>query len=162
MQVKLFLSRIQSVPQEELLKLASARNEEANKIAYKQAEKDFENTQKQVAALEEETVKALTGESQLDLAVVNSMLMKHRAKLEAAQQIMEDAKARMEAEKATAKKTKAQIDELLSWAECFEKADIGTKHMIVSRLISRVEIRSGYKMSLKFKISIEQFLGQNV
>ena len=33
---------------------------------YKQAQKDFENAQKQVTALEKEAVKAMTGESQLD------------------------------------------------------------------------------------------------
>ncbi|MBR0215426.1 MAG: hypothetical protein IJL96_00765, partial [Clostridia bacterium] len=122
--------------------------------------KDFENAQKQVAALEDEAVKALTGESQLDLSIVNQMLMKHRAKLEAAQHAMEDAKSRMEAEKENAKATKTQIDELLSWAECFEKADIGTKHLIVARLIERVEVSSGYKVHIKFKISLKQFLGQ--
>ena len=88
------------------------------------------------------------------------MLMKHRAKLEAAQHAMEDAKSRMEAEKENAKATKTQIDELLSWAECFEKADIGTKHLIVARLIERVEVSSGYKVHIKFKISLKQFLGQ--
>ena len=142
------------------MEIATARNEETYKVAFKQAQKDFQNAEKQVAALEEEAVKALTGESQLDLGVVNSMLMKHRAKLETSQKAMEEAQTRMEAEKANAKETKAQIDELLSWAECFEKADIGTKHLIVSRLIERVEVRIGYKMHIKFKISLKQFLGQ--
>ena len=154
-QVKLFLSKIQSVPKERLVELASARNEETYKIAYKQAEKDFQNAQKQVTALEEEAVKALTGESQLDLSVVNSMLVKHRAKLETAQRAMEDARTRMEAEKENAAATKAQIDELLSWAECFEAADIGTKHLIVARLIERVEVKTGYKVHIKFIISID-------
>ena len=158
--MKLLLSKIQSVPRERLLELASARNEETYKIAYKQAEKDYENAQKQVTALEEEAVKALTGDSQLDLGVVNSMLVKHRAKLETAQRAMEDAKTRMEAEKENAKATKTQIDELLSWAECFDNADIGTKHLIVARLIDRVEVRTGYKVHIKFKISLKQFLGQ--
>ncbi|MBR3017905.1 MAG: recombinase family protein [Clostridia bacterium] len=159
-QVKLFLSKIQSVPRERLVELASARNEETYKIAYKQAEKDFQNAQKQVTALEEEAVKALTGESQLDLSVVNSMLVKHRAKLETAQRAMEDARTRMEAEKENAAATKAQIDELLSWAECFEAADIGTKHLIVARLIERVDVNTGYKVHIKFRISLKQFLGQ--
>lgn len=66
-QVRLFLSKLEAVPKERLVELASARNEETYKVAYKQAQKDFENAQKQVTALEEEAVKALTGESQLDL-----------------------------------------------------------------------------------------------
>jgi hypothetical protein len=111
-------------------------------------------------ALEEEAVKALTGESQLDLSIVNQMLLKHRAKLEASQTAMEEAQTRMQAEQENAKATKAQVDELLSWAQCFDKADIGTKHLIVSRLIERVDVRTGYKVHIKFKISLKQFLGQ--
>ena len=159
-QVKMFLSKIESIPRERLMELASARNEETYKVAFKQAQKDFENAEKQVTALEEEAVKALTGESQLDLSVVNSMLVKHRAKLEAAHTAMEEAQTRMQAEKENAKETKAQIDELLSWAECFEKADIGTKHLIVARLVERVDVSTGYKVHIKFKISLKQFLGQ--
>ena len=159
-QVKLFLSKLEAVPKERLVELASARNEETYKVAYKQAQKDFENAQKQVTALEEEAVKALTGESQLDLSIVNQMLLKHRAKLEAAQTAMEEAQTRMQAEQENAKATKAQVDELLSWAQCFDEADIGTKHLIVSRLIERVDVRTGYKVHIKFKISLKQFLGQ--
>ena len=159
-QVRLFLSKIQAVPQDQLMELASARNEETYQVAFKQAEKDFENSQKQVTALEEEAVKALTGESQLDLTIVNQMLLKHRAKLESAQQIMEDAKHKLEQEKATAKETQSQVEELLSWAECFDKADISTRHMIIARLIDRVEVHTGYKVHIRFKISLKQFLGQ--
>ena len=67
-------------------------------IAYRQAVKDYEKAQKQVNALEEEAVKALTGESQLDLKVVNAMLLKHREKLEAAQREMEETRNRVEQE----------------------------------------------------------------
>ena len=90
-QVKLFLSKLEAVPKEQLVELASARNEETYKVAYKQAQKDFKNAQKQVTALEEEAVKVLTGESQLDLSIVNQMLLKHQAKLEASQTAMEEA-----------------------------------------------------------------------
>ena len=66
----------------------------------------------------------------------------------------------MEAEKENAKATKAQIDEVLSWAECFEAADIGTKHLIVARLIERVDVSTGNKVHIKFRVSLKQFLGQ--
>ena len=59
--------------------------------------------------MEEEAVKALTGDSQLDLGVVNSMLVKHRVKLETVQRAMKDAKKRMEAEKEKAKAAKVHI-----------------------------------------------------
>ena len=43
-------------------------------------------------------MKALTGESQLDLKVGNAMLMKHREKLESAQREMEETRNRVEQE----------------------------------------------------------------
>ena len=73
---------------------------------------------------------------------------------------MEEAQTRMQEEQENVKATRAQVDELLSWVECFEKADIGTKHLIISRLIERVDISTGYKVHIKFKISLKQFLGQ--
>lgn len=88
------------------------------------------------------------------------MPLKRRAKLEASQKAMEEAQTQMQKERENAKATKAQVDELLSWAECFDKADIGTKHLIVPRLIDRVNVRTGYKVHIKFKISLKQFLGQ--
>ena len=88
------------------------------------------------------------------------MLLKHRAKLKASQAAMEEAQTRMQEEQENAKATRAQVDELLSWVECFEKADIGTKHLIVARLIDRIEVKTGYKVYIKFKISLKQFLGQ--
>lgn len=94
--------------------------------ACKQAEKDFENIRKQVTALEERAVKALPGENRPDLDIVNSMLVKHRAGPGGARKIMAESKAKTEAGTASAKETKAQVDELLTWAECFDQADIET------------------------------------
>ena len=150
-EVRRFLVQLGTRPREELQSVASARNTEMYQIAYNQAEKEFENAQKQVTALEEEAVKALTGESQLDLSVVNTMLLKHRSKLEAAQQAMTDAQAKLEAESHSAKETKAQIDELLSWADCFDRANTETKHMIMARLIDRVELASDYKIHIRLR-----------
>ena len=48
-----------------------------------------------------------------------------------------------EAERANKKETRIQINKLLSWAAYFDTADIGTKRMIVARLVKRVEVSTG-------------------
>jgi hypothetical protein len=73
---------------------------------------------------------------------------------------MENAETKLRTEKENAKEAKAQIDELLSWAECFDKADVGTRHLIIARLIERVEVSSGHKIHIKFRISLEQYMGK--
>ena len=37
---------------------------------------------------------------------------------------------------------------------------IGAKRLIVRRLIERADVSTGYKVHIKFKISLKQFLGQ--
>ena len=160
-EVRCFLGRLASKPREELIQMASVRNEEMYKVALKQAEKEYENAQKQVTALEEEAVKALTGESPLDLSVINGMIIKHRAKRDAAAQTIEEARSRLEMEQQTSKETQAQIDEMLSWADCYDKANIETRHMIIARIIERVEIRANRKIHIKFRLSLDQFLGKS-
>ena len=45
------------------------------------------------------------------------------------------------------------ISELISWAECFEAADIGTKHLSVARLIDRIEVKTGYNVYIKSRMN---------
>ena len=127
---------------------------------YRQAVKDYEKAQKQVNALEEEAVKALTGESQLDLKVVNAMLLKHREKLEAAQREMEETRNRVEQEDQNKKATKAQVDELRTWGEIYDGAKAEIRHMIIGRLVERIDVEEGNKITIKYRVSFEQFMNK--
>jgi DNA invertase Pin-like site-specific DNA recombinase len=157
-EVRKLLSLLASTPQGELLGQAAARNEEMLKQAYKQAEKNYENIVKQLSALEDEAVKAITGESQIDLSFINAMLVKHRARLDVNTRALEQAKEKLESERQHSRAANANICELLSWGACFDHANTETKHMILSRLIDRVEVGSGYKIQIHFKVAYEQFI----
>ena len=152
------MARLGSISKEDLLKAACSQNADLYEVAYRQAEDEFQKVARQVAALEEETVKALTGESQLDLGVVNGMLLKHRAKLEECQRTMEEAKAKKEAEAENNKAAQAQVKEMLTWVERYDKASVEAKHMIIAALVDRIEISENYEVHIQFKVSAEQFI----
>ena len=159
-EVSHFFSAIKSIPTKELLQRASKRQQSVAELAYQQAVDDYEEAVKQIAALEAEAMKALTGESSLDLSIINNMMPKYRKKAESAQKAMENAKQRMNDEAATAKDSIQQTEMLLSWADAFDEADVATKHMILGRLIERIEVGKGYKIHIQFRISLEQFMGE--
>ena len=159
-EIRKHLARLGSISEEDLLKAACSQNADLYEVAYRQAEEEFQKASRQVAALEEETVKALTGESQLDLSVVNGMLLKHRAKLEECQRTMEEAKAKKEAEAENTKSAKAQVKEMLTWVERYDKASVEAKHMIIAALVDRIEIGENYEVHIQFKVSAEQFIRQ--
>ena len=48
--------------------------------------------------------------------------------------------------------------DLLSWAETFDEANAETKHMIIARLVERIEINHDYEVEIKFRISVEQYM----
>ena len=158
--VRDFLNRVSTVPKEQLLAMANKRESNMAETAYRKAVKEFEAAQRQVSALEAEAVKALTGESQLDLSVVNSMLLKHKAKMDEASKVMEESKARIEAEDRVQKSNKIRVDEMISWAERFDGASAEAKHMIMAALIDRIEVRKDYEIEIHFRMTAEQFLGQ--
>ena len=105
-------------------------------------------------------MKALTGESQLDLSVVNAMLLKHRAKLDEDSAAVEEARTRLEEDEKNRKVTEAQVEQLLTWAEKYDEASYEAKHLIIAALIDRVEVNKEYDVKIHFKISAEQFLGK--
>ncbi len=61
-------------------------------------------------------MKALTGENKLDLGIVNNMILKQKARLDAAAKAMEESKARLDAEKNQKHSNEIQVDEILTWA----------------------------------------------
>ena len=127
--------------------------------SYRQAEQDYFEAHKQITALEERAIKALTGENSLDISIVNSMMPKYREKMEQAQRRMEDAKAKMEQEKEQSKEARREIEELVSWAEAFDDAEPETRRMIIARLVERIDIGADYSISIRFRISMKQYTG---
>ena len=144
-EIRKHLARLGSISEEDLLKAACSQNADLYEVAYRQAEEEFQKASRQVAALEEETVKALTGESQLDLGC---------------QRTMEEAKAKKEAEAENNKAAQAQVKEMLTWVERYDKASVEAKHMIIAALVDRIEIGENYEVHIQFKVSAEQFIRQ--
>ena len=127
-------------------------------MALRQAQSDYQSAKRQVDVLEEQAIKALTGESQLDLSVINSMLVKHRAKMTEALDAMEEAEGRMSAEKQNVRNAKAEIDEIRNWVECYDESSVEAKHMVIARLVDRIEVSKGYGVHIKLKVALEQLV----
>jgi len=83
---------------------------------------------------------------------------KYKEKLETAQRRMEEVKAKMEKEKDAAQTATQEVTDLLSWADTFDEANAETKHMIIARLVERIEINHDYEVEIKFRISVEQYM----
>ena len=82
--VRSFFARIRWLSQDTQIKTAMRREECTQAKALKDAEVAVEKAAKAVAALEDEAIKALTGESRFDLSIINQLLLRQRYDLEQA------------------------------------------------------------------------------
>ena len=156
--VRSFFARVRRIPQDTQVKAAMRREESTQAKALKDAEAAIEKAAKAVAALEEEAVKALTGESRLDLSIINQLMPKQKAALDQAKEEYQRILLANQAEEETLAAKRLQISKMLEWAEMFDTAPRETKQMILSNIIERVTVGSGYKIHIEMKLSARQFL----
>ena len=146
------------MPEDAQVKAAMRREENTQAKALKDAEAAIEKASKAVAALEDEAVKALTGEARLDLSIINQLMPKQKAALEQAEEEYQRILLANQAEEETLIAKRMEIQKTLEWAEMFDTAPRETKQMILASLIERVIVGRGYKINVQFKLSARQFL----
>ena len=71
---------------------------------------------------------------------------------------MKRPRPRWEKENDAARGAAQEVANLLSWADTFDDANAETKHMIIARLVERIEINHDYEVEIKFRISVEQYM----
>ena len=115
-----------------------------------------------MASLEDEAIKALTGESRLDLSIINQLLPRQRDALEQAKEEYQRILLTNQAEEETLASKRQQIDKMLEWAHMFDTAPRETKQMILSNIIERVTVGRGYKIHIEMNLSAKQFLEPDI
>ena len=71
---------------------------------------------------------------------------------------MEEAEGRMSAEKQNVRNAKAEIDEIRNWVECYDESSVEAKHMVIARLIDRIEVGKSYEVHIQFRVSVAQLV----
>ena len=153
-----FFARISRVPEASQIKAAMRREESTQAKALADAAAAVDKAAKAVAALEEQTIKALTGEAALDLGIINQLMPKQKAALEAAREEYQRILMVNQAEEETLEEKRKQARKLAEWSQFFEDAPEAQKRMILAEIIDRIEVRRGYQVTIKFKLTAQQFL----
>lgn len=155
-----YFANIRSTPTAEMLTSAGSRTRQINEESLAQAEAALKKAQTEMTALEEEAVKALTGESHLSLDFINGLIPKRRANLEKALQETERIRTEIQNDEEMKRVHQQELMLILSWADAFDAASREVKRSIISSLIDKIVVHSDYTLDIHFKITIEQFLGK--
>jgi len=155
--VRRFFQLVTCTPKEDMLNAALNCTNNIGSISLKHAEMAVKEAEKAVAVLEEEAVKALMGEKALDVSIINDLMPKKKAMLEAAVEHLASIRIEIEAEGAAKEKCQYELQSIHTWADTFEDANPDIKRMIIAQLLERVTVQRGYKIHIDMSITANQF-----
>ena len=150
-------SKISDTPDE--TELRKEYNREMQKCRAKQTKlgTELKKYQKQYDKLNEEIANTLIGESFYSPEQLSTAMTTVQQRITAINQQLEKISNEMEQKKASMEKVRPMYEMFKGWAEEFRMATIEQKKMIVSQVISRIEIGKGYKMNITLNMEYEQF-----
>ncbi len=150
-------SRIMDAPDEMVLQ--KKYNKEIASCKAKQTKLNMELRKytNQLDKLNEEIANSLTGDSVYSPEQLSSAINAMNHKVEDARLQLESVQNEMSNKKASMEKVKPCYERFSGWANEFLLASTERKKMIISQLVSRIEISKGYKINLELNMDYEQF-----
>ncbi len=103
-------------------------------------------------------LKAVQGQSALPMDVLNEVLSETRQRVLDTSRRLTELTMELENENTKAAEMQAEFNRIATWSEIFDSSDIATKKMICGYIIKQVTVYRDYQLSVKFNITVEQFL----
>lgn len=140
---------------EELEKMHRERQKKAEK-ELRQIKKEQETLKQDIETLEEKIPEAIRGEYYFDAEKLSAMIKDKMQVLGMLEEAAKGIKSKLDYSTLKAYETSKAIDRIPNWKEEFRKADAGTKQMLLSAMIDRIDTKDG-EIHIKFKIRLEDF-----
>ena len=135
----------------------AAKISEQKAIARK-AQREYQKAESDLQGLRNEVVKAVNGESSFPMDLLSSLVQETELKCAQLREVYQTAQAEVDKSDILMDELRATYNQFISWSNLYDTANIRVKKMIVCQLIEKVEVFRGYKLKLKFSISVEQFI----
>ena len=155
--VRQIFERMKAVPKNEVVGVRYREKMEERKALLRGVKADYTKAAAELDALKSEVVKAIKGESSFSKELLASLILDAERKCQELQAALEQAQADYDAGEATLQALNSQYDDMISWAEMYDRASVESKKMIVSCLIRRVDVYRGYRVHIDFNIDFKQF-----
>jgi len=111
----------------------------------------------QLDKLNAEIADSLTGDSVYSPEQLSAAINGITAKIDETKLQLETVRNEMTGKKASMEKVKPAYERFSGWAEEFMLASTERKKMIISQLVSRIEISKGYKIHIELNAEYERF-----
>lgn len=155
--VRQIFAKMKAIPRSEIVGIRYQEKMAERKNLLQSVRADYTKAANELDMLKAEIIKALRGESVFPKELLGTMISESEAKCAKLQKQFEDAQAAYEEGQSLLHSLEEQYNNVISWAELYDTANLETKKMIVNCLIRRIEVYRGYKLHVDFNIDFTQF-----
>ncbi len=155
--LKDMFSQIKDAPDEVLLQKRFKKEMSVCKAKQTKIKLEIRKYTSQLEKLEEEIAKTLTGESSYSPEQLSKAIKGIEEKISEAKCQLETLENEMLGKKNSMEEIRPMYERFTNWADEFERCSIERKKMIISQLVSRIEIGKGYRITVEFNMDYQQF-----
>jgi len=155
--IRYIFSQMKNIPKNEVVNHGLTALQQEQESLYKTAQRKYTKAAADLAELKAEVVKAIRGQSKFTPELLNGLITEGEKELAAHEAARNTAKQELDGCKHRMTEMQAQYDEVISWTELYDAADLPAKKMIVANLINRVEVSTDYKVHIDFNIDLSHF-----
>ena len=149
---------MKSVPKSEIVNARYRDKMEERKLLLQSIRAEHAKAAAELDMLKAEIIQVLRGESTFSKELLSGMVSEAEAKAAALQKQLTTAQTAYNEGQAVLNALNAQYDDIISWADMYDGANLEAKKMIVNCLIKRIEVYRDYKLHIDFNIDLEQFM----
>lgn len=157
-----FFIKVKKKPKASMLRAAMSAEKNLLTIAIRQAEKALTKAKKDMSTLEDEAIKALTGEGAYSIDVINKLMPVQQKKLEDAQAEVARLTSERTAELDRQAKHLSEIERIQTWADSFRAASFDKKRVVIASIIDKISVTSVDDIEVALKLTARQYLSEVV
>ncbi|MEA4964831.1 MAG: recombinase family protein [Oscillospiraceae bacterium] len=154
--VRMKFSEIAAASESEILSSQHEKDIELARSKCEMAKKYLLDKQKELDDYKSETLKVIRGQSKLSIDLLNTLVAEAESQIQEAQASAETAETELQELLETSEGLKREYDQLLSWADLYDKSSFEAKKMIVSQFIRSVRVGRDYNIEVDFNVSFEE------
>ena len=155
--IRHIFASMQRIPKSEVVTSSLVALKREREARYKVAQRDHAKAMKDVTELKAEVIKAIRGESKFPSELLSDLISGAESKLAEDVVILNKAKRDLDECDNRIVEVQEQFDEVISWTELYDAADLAAKKMIVANLIDRIEVGLDYQIHIDLNIDIEHY-----
>ena len=159
--IRYIFSQMKNIPKSEVVNSGLSALQQEQESLYKTAQRKYTKAAADLAELKAEVLKAIRGQSKFTPELLNELIAEGEKELAEIETARNTAKQELDGCKLRMTEMQAQYDEVISWTELYDAADLAAKKMIIANLINRVDVSTDYKVHIDFNIDLKHFLGEN-